>query len=434
LVLLWADNGVSIDGVAQTDINMIQRMAAAGWKTLTVDGDDFVRINRAIQNAKQSDVPVFIQCKTQIGAGSSLSGSAKAHGFALDDSELLMLQQSNVSEIGDTLWGQVARGNMGTLMYQTDTKLPHVVLPNVGVSISMRELSGIYLNALLADGANIIGGSADLGGSTNVRVAASRDIESGDFSGNYINYGVREHAMAAIMNGMATCGLRVYGSTFLVFSDYMRPSIRLAAMSGLPVTYVFTHDSIAVGEDGPTHQPIEQLPSLRLIPNLNVFRPCNGNEIIYSWRRALTEKNKPSAIVLSRQAIRLVATPANADLSRGAYIIKPALSKRPRITIVATGSEVPLAIQVAEKLGVSVQVVSMLSVADFRMQDAEYKQKVLSGFVVAIEAAATPTWFEFADAVVGIDRFGLSGAGDAVYNALGFDVDLIVSDIKEKLK
>jgi transketolase len=205
-------------------------------------------------------------------------------------------------------------------------------------------------------------------------------------------------------------------------------------MSGLPVTYVFTHDSIAVGEDGPTHQPIEQLPSLRLIPNLNVFRPCNGNEIIYSWRRALTEKNKPSAIVLSRQAIRLVATPANADLSRGAYIIKPALSKRPRITIVATGSEVPLAIQVAEKLGVSVQVVSMLSVADFRMQDAEYKQKVLSGFVVAIEAAATPTWFEFADAVVGIDRFGLSGAGDAVYNALGFDVDLIVSDIKEKLK
>ena len=434
LVLLWADNGISIDGVAQTDINMIQRMAAAGWKTLTVDGDDFVRINRAIQNAKQSDVPVFIQCKTQIGSGSSLAGSAKAHGFALDDSELLMLQQSNVSEIGDTLWGQVARGNMGTLMYQTDTKLPHVVLPNVGDSISMRELSGIYLNALLADGANIIGGSADLGGSTNVRVAASRDIESGDFSGNYINYGVREHAMGAIMNGMATCGLRVYGSTFLVFSDYMRPSIRLAAMSGLPVTYVFTHDSIAVGEDGPTHQPIEQLPSLRLIPNLNVFRPCNGNEIIYSWRRALTEKNKPSAIVLSRQAIRLIATPANADLSRGAYIIKYALSKRPRITIIATGSEVPLAIQVAEKLGVSVQVVSMLSVADFRMQDAEYKQKVLSGFVVAIEAAATPTWFEFADAVVGIDRFGLSGAGDAVYNALGFDVDLIVSDIKEKLK
>lgn len=434
LVLLWADNGVSIDGVAQTDVNMTQRMSAAGWRVLTVNGDDFVQINRALQNAKRSDVPVFVQCKTQIGAGSSLAGSPKAHGFALDDSELLALQQKNISQIGDVLWGQIASENKDTLIYKSDAKLPHVALPNVGDSISMRELSGIYLNALLADGANIIGGSADLGGSTNVRVAASREIKSDDFSGNYINYGVREHAMGAIMNGMATCGLRVYGSTFLVFSDYMRPSIRLAAMSGLPVTYVFTHDSIAVGEDGPTHQPIEQLPSLRLIPNLNVFRPCNGNEIIYSWGRALSETNKPTAIVLSRQAIRLVASPANADLSRGGYIIKPALSKRPRITIIATGSEVPLAVQVAEKLGESVQVVSMLSVADFRMQDTEYKQKVLSGFVVAIEAAATPTWFEFADAVVGIDRFGMSGAGDAVYDALGFNVDSIVDDIKDKIK
>ena len=155
---------------------------------------------------------------------------------------------------------------------------------------------------------------------------------------------------------------------------------------------------------------------------------------MYSWGRALSETNKPTAIILSRQAIRLVATPANADLSRGGYIIKPALSKRPRITIIATGSEVPLAVQVAEKLGESVQVVSMLSVADFRMQDTEYKQKVLSGFVVAIEAAATPTWFEFADAVVGIDRFGMSGAGDAVYDALGFNVDSIVDDIKDKIK
>jgi transketolase len=240
--------------------------------------------------------------------------------------------------------------------------------------------------------------------------------------------------MAAIMNGMATCGIRVYGSTFLVFSDYMRPSIRLSALSGLPVVYVFTHDCVAVGEDGPTHQPVEQLPSLRLIPNLNVFRPCNGTELMYAWRRALTEKNKPSSIILSRQAVRLVSTPLGADVSRGAYVIRPATAKHVRATIIATGSEVPLAIQVAEKLGDFVQVVSMPSVADFRMQDVDYKKQILSGFVVAIEAAATAPWFEFADAVVGIDRFGMSGDGDAVYNSLGFDADTIVRDIKEKIK
>jgi transketolase len=295
-------------------------------------------------------------------------------------------------------------------------------------------LSGIYLNLLLGAGVKLIGGSADLGHSTNTMVAASRVIGADDFSGNYINYGVREHAMGAIMNGMASCGLRVYGSTFLVFSDYMRPSIRLAAMSGMPVIYVFTHDSIAVGEDGPTHQPIEQLPSLRLIPNLNVFRPCNGTELIHSWQRALTETAKPTAIVLSRQAIRLIETPLGADLTRGAYIIRFAKSRNVRITLIATGSEVSLAIRVAEILGDMVQVVSVLSVSDFRMQDVEYKQKMLSGFVVAIEAAATQTWFEFADAVVGIDRFGMSGDGDSVYDGLGFNAEAIACDIKDKIK
>ena len=434
LVVLWADNGVSIDGVAQNDADVPMRIAASGWRVITVDGDDFVRLNRALQNAQKSDVPVFIQCKTQIGRGSSLAGTSKAHGFALGDSELMTLIQGNVSDVGVALWETVASENKGAILYKNESNLPHVTLPVVGDSISMRELSGVYLNALLAAGAKIIGGSADLGGSTNARVMASRDIESGDFSGNYINYGVREHAMAAIMNGMSICGLRVYGSTFLVFSDYMRPSIRLAAMSGLPVVYVFTHDSIAVGEDGPTHQPIEQLPSLRLIPNLNVFRPCNGSEIMYAWNRALTDSNKPSAIVLSRQAIRLIDTPFGSELSRGAYIIRPARGQRVRVTIIATGSEVPLAVQVAEKLGDSVQVVSVLSVSDFRTQDNEYKQKILRGLVVALEAAATATWFEFADAVVGIDRFGMSGPGGAVYDELGFNADSIAADIKDKIK
>ncbi len=433
LVLLWLDNGISIDGIAQTDIDMPSRMLAAGWKIESVAGDDFVRLNKILTNAQKSSAPVFVQCKTEIGSGSSLAGSPKAHAFALHDIELMQLIQKYSSSRGVELWNQIAHSTASTISGIVQHELPDVAMPIVSNLISTRELSGIYLNELLQSGAQIIGGSADLGGSTNAKVSASWDIQSNDFSGNYINYGVREHAMGAIMNGMSACGLRVYGSTFLVFSDYMRPSMRLAAMSGLPVVYVLTHDSVAVGEDGPTHQPIEQLPSLRLIPNMNVFRPCNVAEVVWSWRRALSSQSAPTCIILSRQAIRLIEPPQDADISRGAYIIRRARG-RVRATIIATGSEVPLAISVAEKLGNNVQVVSMPSVSDFRAQDAAYQKKILRGFVVAIEAAASAPWFEFADAVVGIDNFGLSGPGGDVYTAMGFDADIIAHDLAEKIK
>lgn len=434
MVLIWDDNGISIDGVAQTDIDIVARMVAAGWRVISVDGADFARINRALTAAQKSDVPVFIQCKTEIGAGSSLAGKPKAHGFALGDSEMMQLIQKYISPCGEDLWHQVATKNPDVMDVKQSAPLPHVVLPRVGDAISMRELSGIYLEELIKAGVGLIVGSADLGGSTSVRVKSVREITADDYSGNYINYGVRESAMAAIMNGMAVCGVRACGSTFLVFSDYMRAGIRLSALSGLPVIYVLTHDSVAVGEDGPTHQPVEQLPSLRLIPNLNVFRPCNGIEMMYAWRRALTEKHKPSCIVLSRQAIRLVPTPLGIDVARGGYVIKHANSSHVCATIIATGSEVPLAVAVAEKLGDCVQVVSMPSVADFRAQDNDYKKQVLRGRVIAIEASASAPWFEFADAVIGVDRFGLSGAGDAVYSELGFDVDSIVCEIKKGLR
>ena len=434
LVLLWDDNGFSIDGVAQTDIDVPARMMAAGWRVICVPGDDFARINRALTAAQKSDVPVFIQCKTEIGCGSSLASSHKAHGLALDDAELMQLVQKYISPNGENMWRNVAMEHTAVVPGGVENVLPHVTVKSVPTYISTRELSGMYLQELLENGATVIGGSADLGGSTNVRVKASRDICADDFSGNYINYGVREHAMGAIMNGMALTGLHVYGSTFLVFSDYMRPSMRLAAMSGLPVVYVLTHDSVAVGEDGPTHQPIEQLSSLRLIPNMNVYRPCNMVEVMFAWRRALTAPRRPTCIVLSRQAIRQVATPLGVDVARGAYVIKSAASTRVRATIIATGSEVPLAVDVANKLGDAVQVVSVFSVADFRDQDAEYKQQILRGTVIAIEAAASAPWFEFADAVVGIDRFGMSGPGADVYGMLGFDADAIANDIREKIK
>ena len=310
---------------------------------------------------------------------------------------------------------------------------PNPLLPDVPRFISTREMSGLYLSKIIQRTQGIICGSADLGRSTNVLVDGMHDITADDFSGNYINYGVREHAMAAIMNGMAYSGLRAVGSTFLVFSDYMRGAMRLSALSGLPVVYVLTHDSIAVGPDGPTHQPVEQLAGLRLIPNMNVFRPCNMIEVAWSWRMALTETTRPSCIVLSRQKILGAGAPVWGYVDAGGYLIYKPAGQRIRLTIIATGSEVPLAIAVARCIG-GTQVASMPSLSHFRDMDNEYKANILRGRVIAIEAGATASWFEFADDVIGIDDFGLSGPGDMVYRECGFDVNAIVHAIRTKMK
>ncbi len=434
LVLLWDDNGITIDGAALTDMDIPTRMRAAGWNVISVDGMDGAAVCAAINESRRLARPTFIQCKTKIGEYSSVAGTARAHGLAIDEGEMVRLIGKLDSPAGRALWAGVARQSVAPQQKNESLNLARVKTPDAPSDISTRELSGMYIGAMLDAGINIIGGSADLGLSTNALVKQSVRITPGNFDGNYIDYGVREHAMGAIMNGMAAAGLRPYGATFLVFSDYMRPAIRLAAMSGLPVVYVFTHDSIAVGEDGPTHQPIEQLPSLRLIPNFNVFRPCNMAEVAYSWRTALSEKSRPSCIILSRQKMHMVPTPAGVEMARGAYVIKPAKSARVRMTIIATGSEVPLAVSVAEKLGDNVQVVSMPSVEHFRSQSAAYKKQILRGRVVAIEAASPTPWFEFADAVIGVNRFGMSGPGGAVYSAMGFNVNQIVQEIKNTMK
>ncbi|MBO4625837.1 MAG: transketolase [Alphaproteobacteria bacterium] len=434
LVLLWDDNGITIDGVAQTDMDVPSRMCAAGWNVMSVDGMDGERVSRAIAGAKRSHVPTFIQCKTTIGFASSLAGTSAAHGLALNDAELEQLIKKFDSLSGRRLWNRFADLYCVPAFSQQSIDFTKVKVPNVPNDISSREMSGLYINAMLDAGIKLIGGSADLGASTNVFVQNSVPITPDNFDGNFIEYGVREHAMAAIMNGLAATGLRTFGSTFLVFSDYMRPAMRIAAMSGLPIIYVLTHDSIAVGEDGPTHQPVEQLASLRLIPNMNVFRPCNMFEVVNSWRVALTEKSRPSCIVLSRQKFHQIQSPDSAEFMRGAYVIRPAKSGRVRMTIIATGAEVPLAVAVAEKLGNDVQVVSCPSVERFRAQSVLYKQQMLRGYVVAIEASAPSPWFEFADAVIGMNRFGLSGRGADVYTAFGFDVNQIVHEIADKLK
>ncbi|MBR2286002.1 MAG: transketolase [Alphaproteobacteria bacterium] len=434
LVLLWDDNGITIDGVALTDMDIPTRMRAAGWNVVSVDGMNGEKISAAISESRRLARPTFIQCKTRIGEYSSVAGTPAAHGLALSANELERLIQKLDSASGRALWAGVANRPHGKHTKITPPDLSRVKTPNAPADMSTRELSGMYINALLSAGVNIVGGSADLGHSTNVDVEKSVHIAPGNFNGNYIDYGVREHAMGAIMNGLAAAGVRPFGSTFLVFSDYMRPAIRIAAMSGLPVIYVFTHDSIAVGADGPTHQPVEQLASLRMIPNINVFRPFNMAEVAYSWRAALGDVSRPSCIILSRQKFKQVPTPAGAEISRGAYIIRPAKSARVRITLLATGAEVALALKVADLLGDSVQVVSVPSVDHFRGQSNTYKKQMLRGHVVAIEASSTTPWFEFADGVIGLTRFGMSGPGGAVYSAMGFDAGQIAREIIAMVK
>ena len=431
LVLLWDNNGVSIDGAAQTDVNMAARMRAAGWNVRVANGHDFDEIYDAIDSP--ADGPLFIQCNTVIGIGSTAAGMARAHGFDLTDAEIANLIESLDSARGRELWGMIARAHSGQKPRKY-TAAPNPLLPDVPHFASTREMSGAYLSRIIAHAQNIMCGSADLGHSTNVLVDGMVPITRDDFSGNYINYGVREHAMAAIMNGMAYSGLRAVGSTFLVFSDYMRGAMRLSALAGLPVVYVLTHDSIAVGPDGPTHQPVEQLAGLRLIPNMNVFRPANMLEVAWAWRTALAETSRPSCIVLSRQKIMRTGAPVWGYVDAGGYVIYKSKSSRIRLTIIATGAEVPLAIAVAHRLGPGIQVASIPSVAHFRAMDDEYKKNVLRGRVIAIEAGATAPWFEFADDVIGIDDFGLSGPGDMVYRECGFDADEIAAAIRTKMK
>jgi transketolase len=431
LVLIWDNNGISMDGNAQTDINVPMRMRAAGWDVRNSNGHNFDELYDSLEPS--SDLPLFVKCDTIIGIGSNVAGTSRAHGYDLSDTEITNLITMFDSEHGYKLW-QVLAHDHPMNRHIKYPSIPNVLLPNVPHFVSTREMSGMYIEKLVQKGADIFIGSADLGHSTNVRVPGTVDITPDDFSGNYINYGVREHAMAAIMNGMAYSGIRAVGSTFLVFSDYMRGAMRLSALASLPVIYVLTHDSIALGQDGPTHQPIEQLPGLRLIPNMNVFRPCNMTEVAWSWRTALSETDKPSCIILSRQKIMHVGGPVSGYIDAGAYVVYKPKMNRVRITIIATGSEVPLAIAVARRMKIGTQVVSMPSVSHFRAMNPEYKRNILRGRVIAVEAGATAPWFEFADDVIGIDEFGLTGPGDMVYREYGFDANEIVAAISAKMK
>ena len=487
LIVLYDSNDISLDG----DLNKAfsesveMRFKAYGWQYIRVeDGNSLEEIAKAIELAKQDlNRPTLIEVKTVIGYGSpNKAGKSAVHGAPLGAEELKLTKEYYQwtfeedfhvpNEVYDRfrelvqVQGEKKEQEWNELFKQYESKYPELAkqlklaisgeLPEgwdqdlpvyeEGKSLASRASSGESINALAKNVPYLIGGSADLASSNNTMIKESGDFLPNSYEGRNIWFGVREFAMGAAMNGMALHGgVRVFGGTFFVFSDYLRPAIRLAALMNLPVTYVFTHDSIAVGEDGPTHEPIEQLPSLRAMPNLTVIRPADGNETAAAWRVAMTSKDRPTALVLTRQGLPTIEGTnemAKEGVERGAYIISKSQKETPEAVLLASGSEVHLAVQAQKVLleeGIDVSVVSMPSWDRFEKQDQSYKDKVIPPHVrkrLAIEMAASLGWERYVGLdgdVLAIDRFGASAPGNKVMEEYGFTVENIVKKVKELL-
>lgn len=472
LIMLYDSNKITIEG--STDLafteNIEMRFKAMGWEYILVeDGEDVSKIYEAIEQAKKSDIPSLIEIKTVIGRGAkSVEGKSKAHGSPLGAQGIMELYEHlGVSDrtafevpedVIDELKPLKADLNAVEARWHEMVKQYKEKYPGLGSELeawlagpgddlkiqieekpgATRSLGQDALVALYKEMPSLLGGSADLGPSNKTEVKGAGYIDANDFSGANIHYGIREHAMGAIAVGIQSHGgLRTFTSTFLTFSNYMLPPIRMAAMMHMPVVFIFTHDSIGVGEDGPTHQPIDQLAALRAIPRLNVFRPADAREVMAAYEQAFTSKDRPSVIALSRQNLSLLDASSIDDAKMGAYIIRDA--ERPNVNIVATGSEVEIALKAAdilEEKGKSARVVSMPSTTVFETAPDEYKNKMLSKSLtcVSIEAAATLGWNRYADYCIGIDDFGLSGPGDQVYMHFGLTPEKIAERILEHIE
>ncbi len=497
LVALYDDNGISIDGpVAPWFIdNTAGRFAAYGWNVVgPVDGHDVDAVSAAIEQAKASaDKPTLIICKTAIGKGSpNRAGTAKAHGEPLGGDEIKLTREAlgwtaepfvipaDIKAAWDaTEAGAAAQAEWDTRFAAYSAAFPaeaqeftrrmkgelpanfaEIAVEAVGnahdkaETVASRKASQIALEHFTAHLPELLGGSADLTGSNltntkstpNLRVDAAGNVvrNAEGQLGRHINYGVREFGMAAIMNGVALHGGFIpYGGTFLTFSDYSRNAIRMAALMKQRVVHVFTHDSIGLGEDGPTHQSVEHAASLRLIPNLDVWRPADTTETAVAWTMALANKHRPSALLLSRQNLPY-APKEDADvITRGGYVLsEPAdvgLNKPPKAVIIATGSEVQLALNAQEELAkkkIAVRVVSMPSTTVFDRQDAAYKSEVLPAKLprVAIEAGVTDGWWKYGcAAVIGLDRYGESAPAGVLFKLFGFTVENLVLTVRKVL-
>ena len=477
LILLFDDNNISIDGDTNitTSEDQAQRFQACGWNSIKIDGHNHQEIHQAIANAKKSNKPTIICCKTTIAFGSpNKSGSASAHGAPLGTDEAKLTKENlncawepfNVPDNILDEWRKIGCKNdykVASWQQKLDSnknkkeflRLIKQELPNnwqnslqelkkaifaEKPSQATRQSSGQILELLTKEIPELVGGSADLTGSNNTKTSSTNSISNNDFSGRYIHYGIREHAMAAIMNGIALHkGFIPYSGTFLVFSDYCKPAIRMSALMKQKVIYVMTHDSIGLGEDGPTHQPIEHLESMRAIPDLLVLRPCDIYETLECWQLALTTKS-PILFSLTRQKLNFSVkeySPQNRSIN-GAYII----SKEQEgldATIIATGSEVEIALEAQKKLlqlNIGVRIVSMPCIELFVQQSKEYQQKTLGNTknILAIEAAYSPIFYKYAKEVIGIETFGASGKYKDLYEYFNITSTNISNKINNMVK
>ncbi len=483
LIVFFDNNRISIDGPTSLSVsdNYKKRFESYGWNFMEINGHNEKQINSSIKKAQKSNKPVLISCKTTIGYGSpNKSGKASSHGSPLGEEEINLVRKklkwpykpfeipNNIlkewrligskGELLEKDWlnqlnkskesikqdfnefnNKLFKDKLNELIFSEKEKYFKEKPPMATRQSSMKVIESI--NNLMP---NLIGGSADLSGSNNTKTENSTVINSKNFSGNYIHYGVREHGMAAAMNGLALYhNLIPYGGTFLIFSDYCKPAVRLSALMNLRVIYIFSHDSIGLGEDGPTHQPIEQLAGLRAIPNLNVFRPADINETLECWEASLNNEKGPSAIILSRQKLNYISKIPDKKnrVMLGAYEIN-ITSHNNKVTIVASGSEVDLALSVQKQLstlGIESKVVSMPCQELFDNQNDEYKNKILESgnLIVSVEAGSVACWKKYLkneDLAIGIDEFGKSAPYKEIYDSMGLSSDKIVSLIQKKLR
>lgn len=475
LIVFWDNNNITIDGTVDkaSSVDQVKRFKAAGWNVIEVDGQNQKKIAKAVVKAQKSTKPTLIACKTTIGFGAPTKcGTSSCHGSPLGIEELAAMRKNlnwnyepfevpaevlqawreagkrSAEEYGR--WSAAAEKNKefadvvaGRL--PSGWKKGLDALKNQAIDeqtkVATRKASQMCLEKIVPAVPEIIGGSADLAASNLTFVKGMKTITAGDYDGNNVMYGIREHAMAAIMNGMALHGGVIpYGGTFFVFSDYMRPSIRLSALMGLRVIYVLTHDSIGVGEDGPTHQPIEHLASYRAMPNVLMFRPCDVVETAEAWQLAVETENKPSLLALSRQNLPTLRRETAENLSaKGGYVISDAdKGKERRATIIATGSEVSIAVEaqaLLRKEGIETAVVSMPCTELFDAQDKKYRDGVLGNAPrIVVEAASPFGWDKYLGGkgeIIGIDGFGASGPAGELYKHFGITAEAVAEKVRK---
>ena len=483
LIALWDDNGISIDGkvVSWFNEDTPKRFEAYGWNVIRdVDGHDAEAVSAAIAKAKKSDKPSLICCKTAIGQGSpNMAGTDKVHGSPLGATEIAATRVAlnwpyapfEIPKDIYAAWdfkkrGQAVEHEWNKTFQKYKNKFPELAselqrrmqgelskdftstlsqylktCQTKAETVATRKASQNAIEALAPALPELMGGSADLTGSNLTNWSACKAVRANQW-GNHINYGVREFGMSAIMNGIALHGGYIpFGGTFLTFSDYSRNALRMAALMKLRSIFVFTHDSIGLGEDGPTHQSVEQVASLRLIPNLMVWRPCDTTESAVAWGAAIERKNGPSALIFSRQNCPFVSRTAAQikDISRGGYVLRDPQSGKIDAVLIATGSEIALALQTAEQLekeGLGVRVVSIPSTTVFDQQDPIYKAKILPANIprVAIEAGVSDFWWKYGCAAVhGVDTFGESAPAAQLYEYFGLTVNQIAKTVKQSI-